>query len=521
MHKFVSMLGSLAALLAAAPSHAQVAYFDAATDTIQIAGQTQLGTAATFEARVLLLPGGGGTVYFEQADGREHKQLALSETSVGGIGFTLPTNQTSLNADVAVSTGVFHHIAFVRDGGEERIYLDGLRVARRTVQGDIDDDSSTAPAVGAQMFQNTSFMTQSFIGLLDTLRISNVARYNGASFTAPTGDLGSDSDTLLLYNFNAAELAGNQLADLSGNGHTGTLGAGFAGATAPELLSAVPEPDSWALMLAGAAALALRLRRASKVNPKPRGHRMSRSMTAAAACSLLALAAPAFADVTSEPAPTGQINAVSFFGQAAVLAGVRVTASFTDGTTSSALFTADTGAVFAQTSLFIVTARDLSSRTTFEVIAPKVGTSLLGIRFDGLGDGAGAAAFDRLSANIGGADTQGSNDGSDLFADFTSLPNSVKNGASFDVVYRNALGLNGAAPAGDLFRSVELRFHFQNLPAFGNGEGLAGGQTFSIVPFDMDMDSVSYISSVPEPGAALLMFGGGLALLARRLRRPR
>jgi hypothetical protein len=56
----------------------------------------------------------------------------------------------------------------------------------------------------------------------------------------------------------AADLAGSQLADLSGNGHTGTLGVGFAGATAPEILSAVPEPGTWALLLAGAGLLGLR-----------------------------------------------------------------------------------------------------------------------------------------------------------------------------------------------------------------------------------------------------------------------
>ena len=244
--------------LFAAPLQAQVARFDATTDTIAMAGQTVLGTSATFEARLLIEAAGGGSVYFEQANGREHKQLALSETGVSGMGFTLPTNQTSLSGDVAVSTGVFHHIAFVRDGGQERVYLDGLLVAQRAAVGDIDDDGTSTPAVGAQIFQDTSFMAQSFIGQIDSLRISNVARYTGASFSAPQGDLGSDSGTLLLYNFGAADLMGNQLADLSGNGHTGTLGLGFAGATAPEILSAVPEPGTWALMLAGVACLGLR-----------------------------------------------------------------------------------------------------------------------------------------------------------------------------------------------------------------------------------------------------------------------
>jgi hypothetical protein len=252
----------VAAIVASLSAHAQVAHFDATTDTIAIAGQTILGTSATFEARVQLGAGGdsGGSVYFEQANGREHKQLALSETSLGGVGFTLPSNQTALGADVTITAGVFHHIAFVRDGGEERLYLDGVQVAQRSVTGDIDDDGSSPAAIGAQFFQDTSFMTRSFRGDIDSLRISNVARYSGASFSAPTGDMASDGATLLLYNFNAADLVGSQLADLSGQGHTGTLGSGFTGATAPEILSAVPEPGAWASLLLGGAALAWRRR---------------------------------------------------------------------------------------------------------------------------------------------------------------------------------------------------------------------------------------------------------------------
>lgn len=259
-HSLTTATVAMAALLTTLPLQAQVARFDAATDTIQIAGQTTLASAATFEARVLVQPGGGGSVFFEQADGREHKQLGIDPSGISGMGFTLPTNQTSFFAAVPVTTGVFHHIAFVRDGGEERLYLDGQQVGARSAVGDIDDNDSTVAAVGAQLFQNTSFMAAAFRGDIDTLRISGVVRYSGASFSAPAGDLASDADTQLLYNFNAADLSGNQLADLSGNGRHGTLGAGFAGATAPVITSAVPEPGNWALLLAGAGVLAMRRR---------------------------------------------------------------------------------------------------------------------------------------------------------------------------------------------------------------------------------------------------------------------
>lgn len=249
-----------ATLLVTLPLQAQVARFDAPTDTILIAGQASLGVTATFEALLLIQPGGGGSVYFEQADGREHKQLSVDASGISGMGFTLPTNQTSFFVAVPVTTGTFHHVAFVRDGNEERLYLDGQRVGTRSAVGDIDDAADTTPAVGAQFFQNTSFMSASFLGDIDTLRISSVARYSGDSFSAPVGDLTSDAATQLLYNFNAADLVAGQLTDLSGNGRTGTLGAGFAGATAPQLVSNVPEPASWAMLLAGAAALALRRR---------------------------------------------------------------------------------------------------------------------------------------------------------------------------------------------------------------------------------------------------------------------
>lgn len=256
------MAAAGALLLASSPLRAQVARFDATTDTIHVAGQTILGTAATFEARLLLQPGGAGQIFMEQADGAEDKRLVLNDTGPAGIGFTLGANMTSFSSSATVVAGLFHHIAFVRDGGQERLYFDGSLLGSRSVSGDIDDSSQTSPAVGAQFFEHTSFLGASFIGDIDTLRISNVARYSGASYVAPSGDLSSDADTLLLYNFNAADVVAGQLTDLSGNGHTGTLGVGFAGATSPEILSSVPEPATGLLLLVGGLAMGWRRRTA-------------------------------------------------------------------------------------------------------------------------------------------------------------------------------------------------------------------------------------------------------------------
>lgn len=184
-HTLTTATVATAALLTALPLQAQVARF---AGTIQIGCQTTLGTTATFEARLLIHPGGGGAVFFEQADGRGHKALAIDAPGISGVGFTLPTNQTSFFAAVPVTTGVFHHVAFVRDGAEERLYLDGQQVGARSASGDIDDNDSTLAAVGARFFQNTNFMAAAFRGDIDTLRISGVVRDSGASFSAPTGD---------------------------------------------------------------------------------------------------------------------------------------------------------------------------------------------------------------------------------------------------------------------------------------------------------------------------------------------
>jgi hypothetical protein len=107
-------------------------------------------------------------------------------------------------------------------------------VATSAASGDINDGDGQG-FIGSIFRDGTQ--VNAFIGLIDTFRISDNARYSGASFTAPAGDLSDDANTLLLYNFNKPDFFVDQgavkLTDLSGNNRTGTLGPGFSGATSP------------------------------------------------------------------------------------------------------------------------------------------------------------------------------------------------------------------------------------------------------------------------------------------------
>jgi hypothetical protein len=249
-------IGVLLLTVATSPSAtAQYAFFDRDTDTIAVSGNTVLGTTATFEV-IFALTGSGGSFYFEQVDGREHKQLAASSNSVMGFAFTLGSNETSFSLSTTVPPNVFHHLAFVRDGTEERLYLNGVLLGSRTVPNADIDDANPAMfprAVGASAFDTVSVFVPSFVGLLDTIRISSAALYSGNSFTPPTGDLTADATTQLLFNFNPSEVSGNTIMDLSGQGNIGTFGTGFSGATSPTI---VPEPSAVFLSLLGVGLLA-------------------------------------------------------------------------------------------------------------------------------------------------------------------------------------------------------------------------------------------------------------------------
>lgn len=221
-----------------------VIVFDHATDSIVFEGESVLGTAATYEA-VILFTGsyqGLGFVWNEHQFFRSDKQFKAGPNRLSAFSNGLTSYEPAgILADVPIVLNVWHHIAYVYDGGEERLYLDGELVASHPSGGDIAEHRPNEPgfsrAVGSVHRDDggTPARQAGFIGYLDSLRISNSARYAGNFFCHPLGDLSGDSNTLLLYNFNEGPQSIVQ-SDESGHGRIGRLCSG-TNATCPRFTS--------------------------------------------------------------------------------------------------------------------------------------------------------------------------------------------------------------------------------------------------------------------------------------------
>ncbi len=234
--------------------HASWALFDDASDTVRINGNTVIGTEMTIEARILFSSeySGTGTIFNEWQYGAEDKCLRAGINFISGYSWPSAPTYTALNTYPSLELGVAYHIAYVYDGTEERIYLNGKQRISRAASGNVGD-SYSLPYIGA--IYRDGAMSNSFIGYIDTLRVSDAAIYD-EDFDPIQGDLTSDDNTLILFNFDEDE-GSTTLTDLSGNGNNGVLGTGFYGATSPILnVSPVPEPQTIFLLFGGLIGLA-------------------------------------------------------------------------------------------------------------------------------------------------------------------------------------------------------------------------------------------------------------------------
>lgn len=245
-------------------SQAGYAYFGNTSDTISISGGTSISGALTMEAVIYFTaaPSGPTNIFNEYTFGLEDKHLGFDGSDFTGYAF--PVGGTALRSTVSLSLNSWHHLAYVFSGIQDRLYLDGTLVAARNIISSVGNSTGN-PFIGADPRSDSipGPYDPSFVGYIDSLRVSNSERYTGASFAAPIGDLTSDANTMLLYNFNEAP-GSTTVTDLSGNGLTGTLGTGFSGATAPQFLTTIPEPASSGMLGLGALLLAIR-RRHSRV----------------------------------------------------------------------------------------------------------------------------------------------------------------------------------------------------------------------------------------------------------------
>jgi hypothetical protein len=260
-------------------------FFNNRTDTIQISGQTVLGNESTYEAGIYFPSGIGasGLVFNEFKYALEDKIFAAGPNGLTGYNdIGLPWQLGGVTSTTPFAPDTWHHIAFVQGGGTQRLYLDGQIVGSISRAGNIRD-SDGGGFLGAIFRDAPSNIYDqsipSFIGHLDTFRISNVARYSGNSFEAPKGDLTSDANTQLLYNFILEDYfqqdGDTWVSDLSGNGRNGRFGKGFAGATSPSIVvpvdsqesTPVPEPTTVLGTLAFGA-IAVRWRRKGKQQQK-------------------------------------------------------------------------------------------------------------------------------------------------------------------------------------------------------------------------------------------------------------
>ena len=252
----------VALLTTAIRVNAGLAYFDSISDTINVTGGTNIGSAITIEAIIYLnvAPVGPTNIFNEYSSGLEDKALGFDGAKLSGYAF--PAGGSGLQQTVSLSLNNWHHVAFVFSGIQDRLYLDGALVAARNTISSVSN-ASGFPFIGANPRSDTTSPNgydSSFQGYIDTLRVSASERYTGASFAAPTGDLASDASTQLLYNFNEAP-GSTTVIDLSGNGHTGTLGTGFVGSTSPDFVATVPEPTAFALLCVAVPLLASRRRK--------------------------------------------------------------------------------------------------------------------------------------------------------------------------------------------------------------------------------------------------------------------
>jgi hypothetical protein len=225
------------------------ALFSRPTDTILIDGHTVVTNQITIEAEILISSTLTGPTYAyarifeEQLSNQGDKQFWASLGHVGGATWVVDNQNPGIGIANPGANDVWHHLAFIHDSNEDRVYLDGVEIGTADYPGDpsIACSPNSVMSIGAFLYTDGGALAQSFIGAVQWLRVSCVARYTGASITPPVTVPASDAYTQILFDFSHVAPGTSTVYDLSPNHFTGTVALGFSGATAPSFtLPAAP-----------------------------------------------------------------------------------------------------------------------------------------------------------------------------------------------------------------------------------------------------------------------------------------
>ncbi len=190
--------------------------FDGVNDFVQ-APRSVNASRFTVEAWVRPVNANSNAVMIAEADDNNGWSLELDanrpilwlSTNAGWQGVLYPT---------ALPANQWSHVAAVYDNGAVRIFVNGVSNTPATVGATL-----RITAAGLRMGGLAGYPF--YAGALDDVRISSSARYT-ANFTAPATLPAADADTLAQWAFN--EGSGQTVADSSGNGRNGALGASTA-----------------------------------------------------------------------------------------------------------------------------------------------------------------------------------------------------------------------------------------------------------------------------------------------------
>lgn len=131
-----------------------------------------------------------GWCFFVNSDGKIHFQQI--NTSGGFIAFSGYASKWTTNT--------WHHIAFVREGTGVATYIDGSRDYNSTSSARPTATTGDCRIGNGKVFESGGFNSGDlcFDGYIDEVRISNIARYTGSSYTVPTSAFVNDANTCLL-----------------------------------------------------------------------------------------------------------------------------------------------------------------------------------------------------------------------------------------------------------------------------------------------------------------------------------